>query len=72
MISSRWPSGSRKYTPRPPSLWLITPGRLRHRIGPVVELACDDPLEDLVELRFADEERVVLRGDVTVDLVIVE
>jgi hypothetical protein len=44
----------------------------QHRISPVVELACDDALEDLVELGFADEERVVLCGDVTVDLVIVE
>src|SRR6266704_3621530 len=25
MISSRWPSGSSKYTPRPPSRWLIAP-----------------------------------------------
>src|SRR5512132_727161 len=25
MISSRWPSGSWKYRPRPPSRWLISP-----------------------------------------------
>ena len=28
-ISSRWPSGSAKYTPRPPSLVLICPGWFR-------------------------------------------
>src|SRR5690606_14288450 len=31
-----------------------------HRIGPVFETALADPREDLVELVFADEERVVL------------
>jgi len=29
MSSMAWPAGSMKYTPRPPSLWLIVPGCLR-------------------------------------------
>lgn len=29
MSSMAWPAGSMKYTPRPPSLWLIAPGCFR-------------------------------------------
>src|SRR5437899_1366458 len=42
------------------------------RVGPVVEPALRDPAEDLVELVFTDEERVVLRRDLAVDVVKVE
>src|SRR5437763_2823980 len=42
------------------------------RIGPVLEPPLGDPTEDLVELVLADEERVVLRRDLAVHVVIVE
>ena len=72
MISRRCPSGSSKYTPRPPSLWLISPGSAARRVGPVLEPALADAAEDGVEVVFADQERIVLRGDLAVGLVEVE
>jgi hypothetical protein len=65
--SRRWLSGSLKYTPRPPSLWLISPPGS----GPVVQAALD-PAEDRAEVVLADQERLVLGRDLDVRLVIVE
>src|SRR5437879_6941798 len=42
------------------------------RIGPVVESAPRDPPEDLVEIVLVYQERVVLRGDLAVDIVEVQ
>jgi hypothetical protein len=42
------------------------------RVGPMVEAAFDDPAEDLVELVLSDQERVVLRGNRVIGLVVVE
>src|SRR5205807_1539008 len=42
------------------------------RVGPVVEPPLGDPTEDLVELVLADQERVVLRRDLALDVVVVE
>jgi len=41
-------------------------------IGPVVDPGLGDPAEDLVELLFGDEERIVLRLDRVVRFVEVE
>jgi hypothetical protein len=38
-------------------------------VGPVGKLPFADPAEDLVELRFADQEGVVLLGDLTVEFI---
>jgi hypothetical protein len=38
-------------------------GAAAHRIGPVAETPLADSAENSVEIRFADEERVVLRPD---------
>ena len=72
IASSRWPSGSEKYTPRPPSWWLISPGFVLHRVRPVVDPALGDATEDLVELLLRHDERVVLSRDLTIGLVVVE
>ena len=61
MISRMCPLGSSQYTPRPPSLVLNSPGRRLNGSAQYGKLAFLDPAEDHVELRLADQERIVLR-----------
>jgi hypothetical protein len=64
-ISSRWPFGSSKYTPR--VIPVVDPARvLPGGIRPVRSVAAAEPLEDLVEFLLADQERVVQLVDVPV------
>jgi hypothetical protein len=64
-ISSRWPFGSSKYTPR--VIPVVDPARvLPGGIRPVRSVAAAGPLEDLVEFLLADQERVVQLVDVPV------
>src|ERR1700712_5721278 len=39
-------------------------GLLVIRIGPILQLLRPDPVEDRLELSFADQERIMLRADV--------
>ena len=63
MISKEWPLGSSQYTPRPPSLAFELARPVFAGVGPVRQSADPDPAEDLVEVGFGDQERVVLRAD---------
>ena len=72
MTSRRWPSGSSKYDAAAAVVAVDFSGPDLAGVGPVTEPALADPRKDRIEVFLADEEGVVLGGNLAVGLVEVE